>query len=211
MNEQEIREIVQQVLTRSGPPLLDNTIPVEASARHVHLTAQAVEALFGPGATLEPVRELSQPGEFLSDRRVRILTPKGELSGVAVLGPVRSAIQAELSLTDARVLGIQVPVNLSGDLTGAADVYLMGTAGLLEAKGCAIAARAHIHMTQGDALRLGVRHGQAVKVRVHSRRPVVFEQVPVRVSDKFALAMHIDFDEANACCLEPGCRGEIIL
>ena len=211
MNEQEIREIVQQVLTRSGPVPMDSTIPVEASARHVHLTAQAVEALFGPGATLEPVRELSQPGEFLSDRRVRILTPKGELSGVAVLGPVRSAIQAELSLTDARALGIQVPVNLSGDLTGAADVYLMGTAGLLEAKGCAIAARAHIHMTQGDALRLGVRHGQAVKVRVHSRRPVVFEQVPVRVSDKFALAMHIDFDEANACCLEPGCRGEIIL
>ncbi len=211
MNEQEIREIVQQVLTRSGPVPMDSTIPVEASARHVHLTAQAVEALFGPGATLEPVRELSQPGEFLSDKRVRILTPKGELSGVAVLGPVRSAIQAELSLTDARVLGIQVPVNLSGDLTGAADVYLMGTAGLLEAKGCAIAARAHIHMTQGDALRLGVRHGQAVKVRVHSRRPVVFEQVPVRVSDKFALAMHIDFDEANACCLEPGCRGEIIL
>ena len=211
MNEQEIREIVQQVLTRSGPVPMDSTIPVEASARHVHLTAQAVEALFGPGATLEPVRELSQPGEFLSDRRVRILTPKGELSGVAVLGPVRSAIQAELSLTDARVLGIQVPVNLSGDLTGAADVYLMGTAGLLEAKGCAIAARAHIHMTQGDALRLGVRHGQVVKVRVHSRRPVVFEQVPVRVSDKFALAMHIDFDEANACCLEPGCRGEIIL
>ena len=211
MNESEIRKIVEQVLaglpdTGCGPC---GSFPVEASARHVHLTSQAVEALFGPGAKLTCKRELSQPGEFLSDQRVRVVTPKGEIAGVAVLGPERAAIQAELSVTDCRTLGLSAPVNLSGDLTGAADLYLVGPCGIIEARGCAIAARAHIHMTPADAANFGVHDGQHVKVEVEGERPVIFGDVVVRVKESFALAMHIDFDEANACLLGTNTRGRL--
>lgn len=223
MNEQEIRALVQKMLGAEASPLAAaicpgpspaplgaREVPVEASARHLHLTQQAVEVLFGTGATLGRVRDLSQPGEYLSDKRVRIITPKGQIDNVAVLGPVRPAVQVELSLTDGRALGLNLPVNLSGDLTGAAGLYLIGTAGMMEAPGCAIAARAHIHATSADAARLGIRDGQVVRVRVKGHRPVVLEQILVRVKDSFGLAMHIDFDEANACALEPGCMGEIL-
>lgn len=184
--------------------------PVEASARHVHLTVQAVEALFGAGARLTPKRPLSQPGEFLCEQRVCLTTPKGEIANVAVLGPERDAVQVELSLTDARVLGIKVPVNLSGNLSGGGDVSLKSDSGVFPAPGSVIAARAHIHMTNTDAVRFGVKNGQKVRVRVNSQRSVTFEDVPVRVKDSFALAMHLDLDEANACCVDSGTRGSII-
>ncbi len=210
MTEQEIRQIVREILqqketTDAPPPIL-----VEASARHVHLTAEAVEKLFGKGAKLTQKRPLSQPGEFLSDQRVKLVTAKGEIANVAVLGPERQAVQVELSLTDARVLGIKAPVNLSGDLNGAGDVYLVGEKGCLEAKGSVIAAKNHIHMTPEDARLYGVTQGQRVRVRVDSSRPVTFEDVTVRVSPKFSLAMHIDFDEANACGLTPEAKGTLL-
>ncbi len=138
------------------------------------------------------------------------MTAKGEIANVAVLGPERSAVQVELSLTDARTLGIKAPVNLSGDLTGAGDVYLVGEKGMLAAPGSVIAAKAHIHMTPADAGRLGVKDGDVVRVRAKTDRPVTFDQVVVRVKDSFALAMHIDFDEANACALGSGARGIIL-
>ena len=185
-------------------------IPMEASARHVHLTREAAEALFGPGERLSKKRDLSQPGEFLSQQRVRLVTAKGELANVAVLGPERSAVQVELSLTDARTLGVAAPVNLSGDLTGAGDVYIVGEKGMISAPGSVIAAKAHIHMTPADARRFGVADGQRVRVRARTARPVTFEEVVVRVKESFALAMHIDFDEANACALRGGEVGEII-
>lgn len=221
MNEQEVQAIVRQVVARlvageSAPAVApaahqqSDGFLVEASARHVHLTKQAVEALFGKGATLTCKRPLSQPGEFLSDQRVKLVTPKGEIANVAVLGPERSAVQVELSLTDARALGLQLPVNLSGNLEGAADVCLVGEKGIFYAPKSVIAARAHIHMTPDDARRFGVADGQVVRVAVKGNRPVTFDHVAVRVSDKFALAMHIDFDEANACCLAPDARGMII-
>lgn len=219
ITEKEIKELVTQVLSSCGSlaatvsPLsvaVGGSFPVEASARHVHLTKQAVEALFGKGARLTRKRDLSQPGEFLSEQRVRVVTPKGEIANVAVLGPERSAVQVELSLTDARQLGIPAPVNLSGDLTGAGDVYLVGDKGVIAAPGSAIAARAHIHATKADAQRLGVHDGEVVRVRIDSNRPLVLEQVIVRVKDSFALAMHLDFDEANACCLGPQSRGVIV-
>lgn len=218
MNESEVRELVSRVLAQCGElalpgaaaPAGGGEFPVEVSARHVHLTREAVEALFGPGARLTKKRALSQPGEFLSDQRVRLVTPKGELANVAVLGPERGAVQVELSLTDARQLGVKAPVNLSGDLTGAGDVYLVGEKGMLAAPGSVIAARAHIHMTPGDAARLGVRDGEIVRVRVDTARPVTFEHIVVRVKESFALAMHIDFDEANACSLAGGVTGRIV-
>jgi len=185
-------------------------IPVEASARHVHLTQQAVEKLFGPGAALTKKRALSQPGEFLAEQRVKLVTAAGEIGLVAVLGPVRGAVQAEISATDACALGINAPIRLSGDLAGAADVALIGPAGVYEAPGSAIVARAHVHMTPADARRFGVCDGDALCVRAGSARPVAFENVTARVSDKFALAMHIDFDEANACALALGDMGQLV-
>ena len=186
------------------------TIPIEASARHVHLTRQAVEKLFGPGVSLEKRRALSQPGEFLSEQRVKIVTPSGELANVAVLGPVRAAVQVEVSMTDACTLGIDAPIRLSGDLRNAASVTLIGPAGAYEAPGSAIVAQAHVHMTPADARAFGVSDGQALRVRAGSARVVTFENVAARVSERFALAMHIDFDEANACGLKAGDMGELI-
>jgi len=176
-------------------------IPLEVSARHVHLTQVALEQLFGAGAVLGQRRMLSQPGEFLSDRRVKIITPGGELDGVAVLGPVRGAVQVELSASDCRRMGLDAPVKLSGDLSGGLDVTLQGTAGTYEAKGAAIIARNHIHCTPADANRLGLADGQRVSVRANTARPLIFEDVPVRVREDFKLAMHVDTDEANACAL----------
>ena len=202
-SEQDIRQIVSDVLAGAG---MDGkaessgarAVPVEISARHVHLTQEALECLFGTGAHLTKKRELSQPGEFLSEERVKVVTRKGELDNVAVLGPVRKQVQVELSLTDARGLGLNVPINLSGDLTGAADVLLIGPAGSMVAKGAAIAARAHIHMTPEDAAAYHVRDGQTVSVRLDTDRPVTLDGVVVRVREDFKLAVHVDYDEANA-------------
>lgn len=205
MKEEEVKKIVADVVSQlaRGPamtaPAAD--IPVEASARHVHLTAAAVEALFGKQARLTAKRALSQPGEFLCNQRVKLVTAKGQIENVAVLGPERPAVQVELSFTDARQLGIDPPLNLSGDLTGAADVLLVGEKGVWKADGAVIVAQNHIHMTPADAARYAVADGQRVDVQVAAKRRVVFQGVTVRVKDSFALAMHLDFDEANACGL----------
>ncbi|MCL2445876.1 MAG: phosphate propanoyltransferase [Oscillospiraceae bacterium] len=202
MNEQQIKEIVASVLAGAGQGQAGvlTGIPIEASARHVHLNAQSFAALFGQGE-LKQVRALSQPGEFLSEQRVSIATPKGMLENIAVLGPLRKATQVELSLTDCRTLGIEAPLRLSGDLTGAAEVTLIGPAGVFQAKQSTIVAKHHVHMSPKDAAKFCVKDGDLVSVRAQTARPVVFEQVVVRVRENFTLAMHIDFDEANACML----------
>jgi putative phosphotransacetylase len=210
-SEQDIEKIVAGVLAgcgrekAGGEPIL-----VEVSARHVHLTQAALETLFGPGYALHNKRSLSQPGEFLSDERVKLVTGKGEIANVSVLGPVRKAVQVELSATDCRQLGIQAPVNLSGDLTGAGDVLLLGPAGYLMAKGAVIIAKAHIHMTPDDAAHYGVKDGEVVSVKLSSPRPVTLDDVPIRVKPNFFLAMHIDFDEANASMADKNTTGQIL-
>ena len=186
---------------------------VETSARHVHLTAEAVEALYGPGAALEPKKALSQPGQFAcANEKLKLVGPKGELA-VSVLGPVRKACQVELSFTDARALGLKgVPVRESGDVAGTPGVKVVGPAGELDlAEGCMIAKR-HIHMTPADAAAFGVANGQVVSVKVDAGagRSLVFGDTVVRVSDKFALAMHIDTDECNAAAAFGEVRGEIV-
>ena len=208
MNENEIRSIVEKVLSQVGES--KKPIPIEASARHVHLSKEAVELLFGKGATLTKKRDLSQPGEFLSEQRLKLVTAKGELVNVAVLGPERKAVQVELSMTDCRSLGIKAPINLSGDLSGAGGVLLVSPTACLNAKGSVIVAQNHIHMTPADAAYYGVSDGQSVKVSANTSRPVTFDNVIIRVSEKFALAMHIDFDEANACCLGKADTGTIV-
>lgn len=218
MTEQEIRSVVAAVVARycagtdSGAESLDDPrkIHAEASARHVHLTHEAVQALFGPDAVLVKKKDLSQGGEFLSEQRVRVVTNKGELAHVAVLGPERPAVQVELSRTDCRTLGIQPPVRLSGDLRDAADVYLIGPKGMIFAPGSAIIAKAHIHLPPAEAQRRGLHNGQQVRVRMETSRPLTFEGVEVRVKDTFTPELHLDLDEANACGLEGGSRGVIL-
>ena len=207
MNENEIRAIVSRVLADMAGEKKE--IPIESSARHVHLTKEAVEALFGKGMTLTKKRDLSQPGEFLSEQRLKLVTAKGEIANVAVLGPERKAVQVELSMTDCRSLGIKAPVNLSGDLTGAGDVYLVSENAIYNASKSVIVAQNHIHMTPSDAEYYGVKDSQSVRVTVNTARPVTFDNVVIRVSEKFALAMHIDFDEANACCLGKDSTGRL--
>ena len=212
-SEKDIRDIVASIVAQTAvSPAADSaqTVPVEISARHVHLTREAVDKLFGAGYKLTPKRDLSQPGQFLSEERVKIVTRKGELDNIAVLGPERQAVQVELSMTDARALGLKAPIRLSGDLTGAADVIIIGPMGMIEAKGSAIVARAHLHMTPQDAQRYGVNNGEKVSIRMDTERPMTINDVEVRVSSTSKLAVHIDFDEANAAALSGDGQGWLI-
>ncbi len=219
--EQDIRAMVESVLQGLGAKASQpasaascgsccaDPFPVEVSARHVHLTREAVELLFGPGHQLGKKKMLSQPGEFLSEERVKLVTPKGQIDNVAVLGPERKAVQVELSATDAKSLGLKAPVNLSGDLTGAADVVIIGPAGILKADGSVIIAKAHLHLTPADAQHYGLSDGQIISVCIDSPRPITLNGVVARVRSDMALAMHIDFDEANAGMVGSGATGTI--
>ena len=182
---------------------------VETSARHIHVTEATFKTLFGEDATLTVKKELSQPGQYACAERVTLTGPKGSMA-VTILGPFRPADQVELSLTDARVLGINVPVRESGDVTGSVGLTLTGPCGSVEISEGAIAAKRHIHMTPADAEALGVQDKDIVKVKLDTARPLIFDDVVVRVSPKFALAMHIDTDESNAACAFGAVYGEIV-
>lgn len=174
-------------------------ILVETSARHIHLTQEHVEILFGAGHQLTKKKDLSQPGQFACEEKVTIVGPKRTLTA-SVLGPVRSASQVELALTDARSIGITAPVRESGDLAGSAGCKLVGPCGEIELTEGVIAAKRHIHMTPEDARSFGVSDKEIVKVKIDSDgRSLVFDDVVVRVSASYATAMHIDTDESNAC------------
>jgi len=184
---------------------------VETSARHVHLTKETVEVLFGEGYELTKKKDLSQPGQYACEERVTIVGPKKELAGVSILGPVRKADQVELSATDARSIGLPIAIKESGDLVGTPGCKIVGPKGEVEIKEGVIVAKRHIHMTTKDAEECGVENGQIVGVKVENDyRSLVFGDVVVRVRDDFALAMHIDTDESNAACVAPGTMGEII-
>lgn len=184
---------------------------VEVSARHVHLCKADVEALFGPGATLTKKRDLSQPGEFLSEERVDVVGPKNTLANVAVLGPERQASQLEISVTDSFMLGVPAVVRESGDVAGTPGITLRGLKGSIALKEGVIAAKRHVHMTPEDAAAFGVQNKQIVEVRAVTNRPVTFGEVVVRVSPNFKLSMHVDTDEANAALVgRDGCEGYIV-
>lgn len=182
-------------------------VELEASGRHVHVTEAQAQALFGHPLT--PKRPLSQPGQYLANERVTVIGPKGEFQNVAVLGPERKAAQVEISLTDARVLGLTVPVRMSGDVGGSPGAVLAGPEGRVTIPEGVIAAKRHIHMTPEDAKAMGVADRQNVKLQVYTRRPLIFEDVAVRVSPDYATFVHLDYDEANACGLAPGDLGRI--
>ena len=190
---------------------MDNQVLVETSARHVHVTVEDLETLFGKGYTLTPKKNLSQPGQYACEERVDVVGPKKTLTGVSILGPTRSATQVELSLTDARSIGVTAPIRESGDVAGSGACKLVGPKGEVELKEGVIAAKRHIHMTPADGERMGLRDKDVVRVRIPSEgRALIFDDVVVRVSDKYALAMHIDTDESNAACAVPGTMGEIL-
>jgi len=183
-------------------------VELEASGRHVHVTKEQALALFGHSLT--PKRELSQPGQFLANERVTVAGPKGEFSNVAVLGPERPAAQVEISLTDGRHLGITPPVRLSGDVAGTPGAVLIGPKGKVELQQGVLAAKRHIHMNTRDAEKMGIRDKQVVRLQTLTARPVVFEDVAVRVHKEFATTVHLDYDEANACGFAPGDLGRIL-
>ena len=201
MESAEIEALTQAVMRRLF-------VPLEASGRHVHVTESQAMALFGHKLT--PKRPLSQPGQFLSNERVAVVGPKGELHNVAVLGPERKEAQVEISLTDGRALGITPPVRMSGDVTGSPGVTLVGPIGQVDLKQGVIAAQRHIHVSPEDGTRLGLRDKQVVKLRTFTQRPVVFDDVVVRVHKDFATSVHLDYDEANACGFQNGDVGRIL-
>ncbi len=184
---------------------------VETSARHVHVTQEALEVLFGAGATLTKKKDLSQPGQFASEQRVTIVGPKKELPNVSILGPCRNAVQVELSATDARSIGITAPIRESGDLAGSAPCKVVGPCGEIEITEGVIVAKRHIHLTPEDAEALGVKNGENVWVRVDTpERSAILGDTVCRVSSSYATAMHIDTDESNAIGAPRELYGEIV-
>ena len=189
-----------------------NDFMVETSARHAHVTKETLEILFGEGYELTVKKELSQPGQFASNERITVVGPKKELNGVSILGPCRGADQVELSATDARSLGIDAPIRESGDTKGSGACKLIGPKGEVELKEGVIVAKRHIHMTPEDAETFGVKNGDIVNVKLDSGngRMTVFGDTVIRVSPKYALAMHIDTDESNAAACGRDMRGIIV-
>ena len=183
-------------------------IEMEASGRHVHVTKEQARLLFGHGLT--PDRPLSQPGQWVAKERVAVVGPKGEFHNVAVLGPERKEGQVEISLTDGRALGLKPPVRASGDVKDSPGAVLKGPMGKVTLSRGVIAAQRHIHITPQDADRFGVQDKQTVKLQTYTDRPLVFEDVLVRVSPDFATRVHLDFDEANACGYKNGDLGRIL-
>ncbi|PLR91111.1 phosphate propanoyltransferase [Bacillus sp. T33-2] len=185
-------------------------IPVGVSSRHIHLTREHLELLFGEGYELTNMKDLSQPGEFAAHETVRVIGPKGEFPAVRVLGPVRKFTQLEISKTDSFALGVKAPLRASGNIEGTPGIKIVGPKGELETEEGVIVAARHIHMTPRDAEKFEVENGQYVSVRIEGERGLVFNQVLIRVKDTFALDFHIDTDEANAAGLRTGDRVQII-
>ena len=202
MDGQEIHALVDSVIGRIF-------VELEASGRHVHVTKEQALTLFGHPLT--PKRPLSQPGQYLSNERVTVIGPKGQFENVAVLGPERKEGQVEVSLTDARALGIDAPIRQSGNVAGTPGAVLIGPNGRVTLAQGVIAAQRHIHLTPEDATRFGVQDKQSVKLKTYTDRPLIFEDVVVRVSKDFATYAHLDYDEANACGFRKGDLGRILL
>ncbi|WP_127583874.1 phosphate propanoyltransferase [Paenibacillus koleovorans] len=185
-------------------------IPVGVSGRHLHLNAADLAALFGEGYELKPLKPLSQPGQYAAEETVSIQGPKGRIDHVRVLGPVRKASQIEVSRTDTYTLGVQPPVRESGSIEGTPGMTVIGPRGKVELKQGVIVAARHIHFHTKEAEAWGIQDKARLRVRLNGERPLVFEDVIARVSDQFALDLHIDTDEANAAGVRTGDRAELL-
>ncbi len=183
---------------------------VGLSNKHLHLSKEDVETLFGKGHILTPTKDLKQPGQFASDEKVDIVGPKGTLKGIRVLGPTRPETQIELSMTDARTIGIAAPVRESGKLEGTPGVKLIGPKGEIEIDHGTIIALRHIHLSPAQALEAGVKDKDVVSIRFGGDRGLIFDNVLVRSGDAHEREIHLDTDEGNAAGLKNGDVGEII-
>ncbi len=207
VDNQLVESIVNEVVKRVQEEAL---IEIEASGKHVHLNREAIDALFGEGYQLTKAKDLSQPGQFACKERVTLIGPKGALHNVVVLGPERKESQVEVSQTDAVVLGIPVPVRESGKLEGTPGIVIAAGSKMIRLERGLIAAQRHIHVKAEDAAKYKVENGEIVQVKVFGKRPLIFDDVLVRVSPNFETYMHIDYDEANACGFTKGTKGKIM-
>lgn len=185
-------------------------IEVEASGRHVHLTEKDIEILFGANYKLTKIKDLSQPGQFACKERVTIKGTKGSIKNVIVLGPARAESQVEVSLTDALALGVKPPIKISGELSDTPGITIESDKGSVNLDRGLIAAKRHIHVSSEDAKKFEVKDNDLVKVKVLGERPLIFDDVVIRVSEKYNTFMHIDYDEANACGFKSGTFARII-
>jgi putative phosphotransacetylase len=208
MDKEQIRAIVEEVVknTLQKP----KQVPIAASNRHIHLSAEHVERLFGKGYQLTKFKDLSQPNQFAAKETVTLIGPKGKISNVRVLGPARGLTQVEVSLFDGYILGVKPPIRHSGDIKGTAPITIQGPRGQIQIHEGLICAARHIHMHTSDGETFGVSNGDYVQVKTGGERGVIFTNVLIRVSPKYKLEMHIDIDEANAANIQNGQPGEIV-
>ncbi len=210
MVDLNLNYIVDEVIKRLYGENEDEGILVEASGRHVHLSEEHVELLFGKGYKLVKSRDLSQFGQYLCEEKVNLIGPKGVLENVSVLGPARKDSQAELSKTDAISIGINAPVKISGNIENSEKIIIATSMAAVTLQRGLIVAKRHIHITPEDAIKYGVKDNEEVSIDICGERGVIFKNVTVRVSDKFSTAVHLDYDEANACGFYKGIRATII-
>ncbi|MCC8185577.1 phosphate propanoyltransferase [Cloacibacillus porcorum] len=200
-----VADRVMEAIAKAG------LVEVEVSARHVHLSQKDWEAIFGTEKSdLTPKRPLSQPGQYLSEERVSLITPKGRMDRVAVLGPFRGQTQVELSKSDCIALGIDAPIRESGHIDGSGRITIEGPRGAVTIPQGVIIAKRHVHVPETTARHLGFKNGEIVSVQLFTDRPVILQDVVLRVSDKFSYRMHIDFDEANAADVRGFTLGQIL-
>lgn len=186
-------------------------IPIGISNRHLHLSQEDANTLFGSNYQCKQIKDLSQPWQFACEETLKIKGPKGEINNVRVLGPYRKFTQVEIMMSDNYKLGTKAPVRESGDLEGSESIEIIWPQGTVQLKQGLIVAQRHIHMSVADAEQIGVKNGDVVKVATPGERAIIFENVIIRASDKYALDMHLDMDEANAAGLGAGARGEIVM
>lgn len=205
----EIKELIDKIATRVQDEL-EGSFEIEASGRHIHLSQEDLETLFGKDYSLTKAKDLSQPGQFACKERLTILGPKGSFQNVVILGPVRGATQVEVSLTDCLKLGVNAPIRESGQIEDTPGIVLINGSKVVSLDKGLIVAKRHIHMTPEDAAKANVVNKEIVQVQVGGERGLIFDDVVIRVQPKFATYMHIDYDEANACGYKKGMRGRII-
>ncbi|MGQ7383814.1 ethanolamine utilization phosphate acetyltransferase EutD [Streptococcus suis] len=204
-----MQELIDKIATRVQDEL-EGSFEIEASGRHIHLSQEDLETLFGKGYSLTKAKDLSQPGQFACKERLTILGPKGSFQNVVILGPVRGATQVEVSLTDCLKLGVNAPIRESGQIEDTPGIVLINGSKVVSLDKGLIVAKRHIHMTPEDAAKANVVNKEIVQVKVGGERGLIFDDVVIRVHPKFATFMHIDYDEANACGFKKGMRGRII-
>jgi putative phosphotransacetylase len=207
-----VSEIVKKIIDSCDKSVEEGNIPVGVSNRHIHLSQEHLEILFGKGYELQKLKDLSQPGQYACKEQLTLIGPSlRAIEGVRVLGPVRKASQVEISRTDSFTLKVKPPVRESGSIEGSAPITIVGPKGLVTLKEGCILANRHIHMSDKDGERFGVKDGEYVAVEVNGdgKRTALYD-VQVRVSDKFALEMHLDTDDANACGIGNGAKVKLI-